>query len=905
MALTKITPQMFDTSAAGHDFNIDNGTFVVDASANRVGIGTTTPSTLLDVNGVLTATSIVGTLTTAAQTNITSVGTLSSLSVGNITSTGTIASGGNITVGGSNNLIINDSGAAVFGNDGDITIGNSGANGLMTAPNGNFTLDVANDIILDSDNGVWRFKDAGTSMLEVSRDGSSHLVFYSAASNMAMQFKGNDGGSTVTALTLDMQNAGEATFNAGVRLGDGHAAQFGASQDLLVYHSSNENIIQANTSDQHLLFKGNDGGSTITALTLDMSNAGRANFNGNVGIGGFPDSDSGLHLKGDGRRILIDSTDYNLVSLGRRGSSGSGLDKAYFRMKSAGTNTVVIDTDGSSYFNGGNVGIGTTNPLSPLSVQADTGAAAMRFIGRSSDNIASVGFFNSAQSADTYLQSNGSWIRSRAGSGFHFARNTTPAVTDTDGFTVQDMNLGVGTSSPGHRLHVLGDSSNQTAVTKIQRVQASASNNTYTFEVDSSAHTSNMTSSGAMKVDVNSGRAFTINGLGNVGLGTSSPNGNGILTLNTPTDNSPQIVFSENDTGKWLIGHRHDGDHFRFYDLANSAERMRINDAGNVRIGSGDPLHSLHISNKSGQAHNGIRIDNTTSYYAQLNFYTTGGNRRGFVQSAGNGNLEIGTDSNSANLQLFAGGQLGLEIHNTTRNIGVGVTPDTSASGYKFKVYSGDYLTMKLRAPTYPTLRFEAINQNSGNNASIGVGASNSVNINPNNTTVGLSIDNTGIVTAPNQPYVQGRGNGGWSAYSSSSAWELQPHGNSPVTSRDHNSDYSTTNRRFTCPVDGVYLVMASWYIYQTAATTAGGQYVHPALYRNGVLAWNNSMQPYTIYGHEMNRSGTGSKHYDGIQMSYTIYCSANDYLDIRVYTPNSNTQSYENYHYFSYTLLS
>ena len=86
MALTKITPQMFDTSAAGHDFNIDNGTFVVDASANRVGIGTATPSTLLDVNGTLTATSIAGTLTTAAQTNITSVGTLTGLTVsGNLT----------------------------------------------------------------------------------------------------------------------------------------------------------------------------------------------------------------------------------------------------------------------------------------------------------------------------------------------------------------------------------------------------------------------------------------------------------------------------------------------------------------------------------------------------------------------------------------------------------------------------------------------------------------------------------------------------------------------------------------------------------------------------------------------------------------------------------------------------
>ena len=81
MALTKITPQMFDTSATAHDLNVDNGTFVVDGSASRVGIGTPTPSTLLDVNGVLTATSIAGTLTTAAQTNITSVGTLSSLTV--------------------------------------------------------------------------------------------------------------------------------------------------------------------------------------------------------------------------------------------------------------------------------------------------------------------------------------------------------------------------------------------------------------------------------------------------------------------------------------------------------------------------------------------------------------------------------------------------------------------------------------------------------------------------------------------------------------------------------------------------------------------------------------------------------------------------------------------------------
>ena len=42
---------MFDTSATAHDLNVDNGTFVVDGSASRVGIGTSSPSEKLHVQG--------------------------------------------------------------------------------------------------------------------------------------------------------------------------------------------------------------------------------------------------------------------------------------------------------------------------------------------------------------------------------------------------------------------------------------------------------------------------------------------------------------------------------------------------------------------------------------------------------------------------------------------------------------------------------------------------------------------------------------------------------------------------------------------------------------------------------------------------------------------------------------
>ena len=106
--------------------------------------------------------------------------------------------------------------------------------------------------------------------------------------------------------------------------------------------------------------------------------------------------------------------------------------------------------------NTGEVGIGTTDPLSPLSVQSNSTAAGMRFIGRSSDNISSIGFYNSGQTADTYYQSNSSWQRARADGGFHYRKGNTPTVTDVDGFTIEDMNVGIRTANPSEALEVYG-----------------------------------------------------------------------------------------------------------------------------------------------------------------------------------------------------------------------------------------------------------------------------------------------------------------------------------------------------------------------------------------------------------------------------------------------------------------
>jgi len=84
-----------------------------------------------------------------------------------------------------------------------------GANGISGSA---ITLDCSGDITLDAGGADTIFKDDGTEFGRITNS-STDFVLQTAVSDKDFILKGNDGGATITALTVDMSAAGAATFN--------------------------------------------------------------------------------------------------------------------------------------------------------------------------------------------------------------------------------------------------------------------------------------------------------------------------------------------------------------------------------------------------------------------------------------------------------------------------------------------------------------------------------------------------------------------------------------------------------------------------------------------------------------------------------------------------------------------
>jgi hypothetical protein len=132
---------------------------------------------------------------------------------------------------------------------------------------GDLTLDVAGDINLDTDAGEINLKDGGT-LFGLIINSSSDLVIQSATQDKDLIVKGNDGGAVISALTLDMSDAGTAVFNHDIKLNDAQMVRFGSSQDSDIAHYSDNQLALRNTTGVVTFYT---GGTPTERVRIDAS----------------------------------------------------------------------------------------------------------------------------------------------------------------------------------------------------------------------------------------------------------------------------------------------------------------------------------------------------------------------------------------------------------------------------------------------------------------------------------------------------------------------------------------------------------------------------------------------------------------------------------------------------------
>ena len=254
---------------------------------------------------------------------------------------------------------------------------------------GSLTIDVAANIILDSDSGEIQLKDNGAEYVQFKKD-SDNVQITAGQQDGDIVFRGNDGGSMITALTLDISEAGDAQFNRNVGIG-GTPNNYSGYSALTLNHATNGGLIDLELngnlkgemflsssgfhiksmgSDEDLLFQGNDGGSSITALTLDMSAAGAATFNSTLNTLGTIGAPKGVFTSSNAGQVTLNSTssDY-MLEFQTNGTSEWWIRSSAASWKVAengvGDHLTILASNG-------NVGIGTTSPSQLMEISSSS-----------------------------------------------------------------------------------------------------------------------------------------------------------------------------------------------------------------------------------------------------------------------------------------------------------------------------------------------------------------------------------------------------------------------------------------------------------------------------------------------------------------------------------------------------
>tara|TARA_B000000532_G_scaffold226068_1_gene204074 strand:- start:4965 stop:6821 length:1857 start_codon:yes stop_codon:yes gene_type:complete len=277
-----------------------------------------------------------------------------------------VLSGANITMSGSETV----DGVDISARDSVLTSTTTTANaalpkagGTMTgdiAHSGNFAIDVANELTLDSDDGVIRFKDGGTQIGSVANS-SSDLVISNATQDKDIKFNGNDGGTGITALTLDMSAGGALVVASDVKYPDNGKAIFGAGSDLQIFHQSSDST--SKIVDSAGIFK--ILGDSVRIRSSDDSKAS-ANFNAAGAIELHHNNVLTVQTSANGLEIPADNLELRIgagadLKLFHNGNDSYVRDAGTGNLRLEGNDIRIANADSTADYirctNGGNVEI--------------------------------------------------------------------------------------------------------------------------------------------------------------------------------------------------------------------------------------------------------------------------------------------------------------------------------------------------------------------------------------------------------------------------------------------------------------------------------------------------------------------------------------------------------------------
>jgi len=144
------------------------------------------------------------------------------------------------------------------------------------------------------------------------------------------------------------------TTTSHVNLPDNAELRLGTGNDLKIKHNGTNSeiynvtgnlIIHNANGDSDIIFKGSDGGSEITALTLDMSNAGTATFNGAV----IADT----HFNSSDSNVTLSTNSDGTVHLRPNGIASTTAQSTFTTsLATIGTNATFTGTVAATSYNG-------------------------------------------------------------------------------------------------------------------------------------------------------------------------------------------------------------------------------------------------------------------------------------------------------------------------------------------------------------------------------------------------------------------------------------------------------------------------------------------------------------------------------------------------------------------------